>query len=193
MVNLKKGNSISLDKAAGTPGTGLVKATVGLGWEVKDKPFDLDVSCFVCRNNAAGEPKLLSESHFVFFNNKTSPDGAVVHSGDNRTGVGEGDDESIVIDFSKLPSDASEISFIVTIYEAQQRQQTFNGLGNAYIRVYDGAGTQIVNYDLDATFSTETSCQFGSLVKNASGMWEFKAVGAGYTLELGDFLEGYTA
>ena len=185
MVNLSKGEGVNLNKVA----PGLTKVRIGLGWEAS--PLDLDASVFVCKLNSANEPKLLSDNHFVFYNNKSTPNGSVVHSGDNRTGAGDGDDETILVDLSKLESEVAEISIIVTIHQAIQRGHTFGQLSSAYVRIYDDVtGTPIAEYDLDANYGKETAVQFGSLVKT-NGTWEFKAVGAGYTLDLGDFYAGY--
>jgi len=185
MINLNKGEGINLSKAS----PGLSKVRVGLGWEAS--PLDLDASVFVCKLNAANEPKLVSDEHFIFYNNKSTPNGSVVHSGDNRTGAGEGDDETIRIDLSKLEPEVAEISIIVTIHQAIERGHNFGELQSAYVRLYDDVtGAAIAEYDLDANFGKETGVQFGSLVK-VNGAWEFKAVGAGYVLGLGDFVAGY--
>ena len=127
----------------------------------------------------------------MFYNNRQSPDGAVTHSGDNRTGDAAGDDESILVDLGKLHPEAREISFIVTIHDAVARGQNFGQIRDAYIRLYDDLTGQVVaDYDLDEMFSQETAVQFGSLFK-LNGEWSFKAVGAGYRLGLGDFVAGY--
>lgn len=187
-INLKKGESINLSKREPT----LRIIRVGLGWDKSNSggaDFDLDVSVFVCQLNAAKEPKLLGDDYFVFYNNKQSPDGAVTHSGDNRSGNGAGDDESIIVDLSKIHANGQEISFVVTIHEADARRQSFGQIQNAYIRLYDGDKV-VADYDLDAMFSNETAVQFGSFFK-LDNEWLFKAVGAGYCLTLNDFVEGY--
>lgn len=191
-INLSKGGSLNLSKAE----PALSQVRVGLGWELPDRqpPLDLDVSAFVCRLDAQQQPKLLSEQHFVFYNNAATPNGAVRHSGDNRTGAGDGDDESLLVELPQLESEVREISFVVTIHEAAQRQQHFGLLKDAYIRVYnEQTGKVLCTYDLDAQFGRETAVQMGSLVRNAEGQWEFRAVGAGYTLDLGTFVNGYLA
>ena len=189
-INLKKGEGINLSKTA----PALRTIRVGLGWDKRTAAgtdFDLDVSVFVCRLNDFNEPKLISDDYFVFYNNKQSPDGAVTHSGDNRSGEVRGDDEVIGIDLNKINAEAREISFIVTIHDAAARNQNFGQIQNAYIRLYDDANGQVVaEYDLDEMFSQETSVQFGSFFR-ATSDWAFKAVGAGYKLSLEDFVEGY--
>lgn len=190
-IKLSKGQGINLSKAAPS----LKRVRIGLGWDTPElyngHPFDLDVSAFICQLNAAGEPKLISDEHLVFYNNLKSPNGAVVHSGDNRTGAGDGDDETIVVDLPLLDAQAMEISFIVTIHEAPERKQNFGLVRNAFIRLYDDlTGMLVAGYDLDSSFASETAAQFGSLYRR-DGEWHFKAVGAGYRLTLGDFVEGY--
>ncbi len=189
-INLTKGQGINLAKSA----PGLSRIRMGLGWDRRSgggADFDIDCSVFVCKLNPAGEPKLISDSHFVFYNNLSTPNGAVVHKGDNRSGAGEGDDESVLVDLGKIEAEAAEISFIVTIHEGAERNQNFGQIENAYIKLYDDiSGAEVAGYDLDATFSSETAVQFGSLYKK-DGQWNFKAVGAGYRLTLGDFVAGY--
>jgi tellurium resistance protein TerD len=187
-INLKKGESINLSKRE----PNLRKIRVGLGWDKSaagGADFDLDVSVFICQLNAMREPKLLSDDYFVFYNNKVSPDGSVSHSGDNRSGDAAGDDESVMVDLGKITPQAQEISFVVTIHEAETRRQSFGQIQNAYIRLYDN-DKMVADYDLDAMFSNETAVQFGSFFK-LDGEWLFKAVGAGYRLNLGDFVDGY--
>lgn len=189
-IQLRKGARINLSKSA--PSLKIVR--VGLGWDAnhhQGSAYDLDASVFICRHNAKGEPKLLSEEHFVFYNNRSSPNAAVVHSGDNQTGDGDGDDEVITLDLRKIDREAVELSFIVTIHEARERQQSFGEIHNAYIRLYDDISDQIVaEYRLDQMFAQETAVQFGSLLRE-DGQWTFKAVGAGYQLTLGDFVDAY--
>lgn len=191
-VNLTKGGRINLAKAA----PALKRVRMGLGWNMKSHDtghhFDIDASAFILK---AGTPNnmLLSESHFVFYNNLTSPEGAVKHSGDNRTGEGEGDDETLVIDLPKMPAEAVEISFVVTIHEGQSKRQNFGQIVDAYIKLYnDETGEAICIYDLDEEFSLETAVQFGSLYLK-DGQWNFKAVGAGYAVGLGEFVKQYGA
>ncbi|KTQ91815.1 chemical-damaging agent resistance protein C [Aureimonas ureilytica] len=174
-VSLSKGGNVSLSKEA----PGLTAVTVGLGWKPKvtdGAAFDLDASVFILGDNG----KALSDSHFVFYNNAKSPDGAVVHSGDNRTGEGDGDDERVQIDLAKLDPAAVKVAFVVTIHDAETRKQNFGQVGDAYIRVLNAAdGKELAIYDLDEDASTETAMIFGELYRNGPD-WKFKAVGQGY-------------
>ena len=189
-INLSKGSQINLNKQ--TPS--LRRVRVGLGWEVANTTpaLDLDVSAFVCKLTAQNEPKLLSEQHFVFFNNLKTPNGSVIHSGDQRSGAAGGDDETLMVDLLRLEPEIREISFVVTIHDAASRNHSFGLLREAYIKLYnDETGELLCQYDLDAEFSSETALQVGSIIRNAQGEFEFHAIGAGYNLELGAFLQGY--
>ncbi len=121
-----------------------------------------------------------TDQHFVFFNNLTSPDGSVQHTGDNLTGEGEGDDESIKVGVATVPADIDKIVFTVSIYDAEQRTQSFGQVRNAYIRVVNDAnGQELARYDLTEDASTETAMNFGELYRNGAE-WKFRAVGQGY-------------
>jgi tellurium resistance protein TerD len=185
-IQLNKGSSINLSKLAPS----LKKIRAGLSWDLttqSSKAIDLDVSVFVCKPG----PKCLSDLHFIFYNNLKSPEGFVEHTGDNRTGAGDGDDETILVDLSKAPAEASEVSIIVTIHEAAQNNHHFGLVKNPSIRIYnDITGEVLTEYKLADEFNGMTSLQVGSLFKNGVD-WEFQAVGAGYTKELIDFLRGY--
>ena len=178
-VNLTKGGNVSLTKAA----PGLTAVVVGLGWDARTtdgKAFDLDASAIVC--NADG--KVLSDKHFVFFNNLTTPDGAVQHSGDNLTGEGAGDDEQVRINLAGLPAEAARVVFPVSIYEGDGAGQTFGQVRNAFIRVVNQADdAEIARYDLSEDASTETAMIFGELYRN-NDEWKFRAVGQGYSAGL---------
>ena len=178
-VNLTKGGNVSLTKAA----PGLTAVVVGLGWDARTtdgKAFDLDASAIVC--NADG--KVLSDKHFVFFNNLTTPDGAVQHSGDNLTGEGAGDDEQVRINLAGLPAEAARVVFPVSIYEGDGAGQTFGQVRNAFIRVVNQAdNAEIARYDLSEDASTETAMIFGELYRNGDE-WKFRAVGQGYSAGL---------
>lgn len=167
------------------------KFTVGLGWDTNSsatgQAFDLDASIFILGDNG----KLVSDSHFVFYNNLQSPDGAVTHTGDNLTGEGDGDDEKISIDLSKIADSVAEICFVVTIHQAAERRQNFGQIRNSFIRIVDGAtNTELVKYELDEDFSIETAVEFGRLYKR-NNEWKFEAVGSGMKGGLQDFLNKY--
>lgn len=182
-INLTKGASINLTKQV----PGLERIRVGLGW---DSVADLDASAFGCSYTPEGDPRLIADEFFVFFNNKVSPNQEIVHQGDNRTGAGEGDDETIVVDLKKADARLQEISFVVTIYGGAPAN--FGQVKDAYIRIVDDVtDKEISRFNLSEQFSDETGIQFGSLFKNDQGQWEFKAIGAGYVIDLGGFLAGY--
>ena len=186
-VNLIKGGRISLNKEA----PGLKKILIGLGWDTNASDtgadFDLDASVFLLDSNA----KVANEKDFVFYNNLSSSDGSVVHTGDNRTGEGDGDDESIKVDLSKISSSIKEIAIVVTIHEAAQRKQNFGMVRNAFIRlVNDETNTEIVRYDLEEDYSTETGLLFGRLYFK-DNEWKFSAVGTGYKEGLDGFCKQF--
>lgn len=174
-VSLSKGGNVSLSKEA----PGLTAVTVGLGWDVRTTTgveFDLDASAIV----VGADGKVLSDKHFIFFNNKTSPDGTIEHTGDNLTGEGEGDDEQIKVNLASLPAEVDKVVFPVSIYEADARSQSFGQVRNAFIRVINQAGAaEIARYDLTEDASTETAMVFGELYRNGAD-WKFRAVGQGY-------------
>jgi tellurium resistance protein TerD len=178
-VSLTKGGNVSLSKQA----PGLKAVIVGLGWDPRTTAgaeFDLDASALML--NAAG--KIISDSHFVFFNNLKSPDGSVEHTGDNLTGAGEGDDEQVKVDLASVPPECERIVFPVSIYEAEARNQSFGQVRNAFIRVVNQAdNAELARYDLTEDASTETAMLFGELYRNA-GEWKFRAVGQGYATGL---------
>ncbi|MEH0545154.1 TerD family protein [Streptomyces sp. B21-105] len=174
-VSLSKGGNVSLTKEA----PGLTAVTVGLGWDVRTTTgtdFDLDASAIAV--NLQG--KVYSDGHFVFFNNKQTPDQTIVHTGDNRTGEGAGDDEAINVNLAGLPADIDKIVFPVSIYDAENRSQNFGQVRNAYIRIINQAGgAEIARYDLSEDAATETAMVFGELYRNGAE-WKFRAVGQGY-------------
>jgi tellurium resistance protein TerD len=174
-VSLSKGGNVSLTKEA----PGLTAVAVALGWDARTTTgadFDLDASALLL--GAGG--KVLSDQHFVFFNNLASPDGSVQHTGDNLTGEGEGDDEVIKVDLAAVPATVEKIVFPVSIYDAEPRQQSFGQVRNAYIRVVNEADQrEIARYDLTEDASTETAMIFGELYRH-SGEWKFRAIGQGY-------------
>jgi len=174
-ISLQKGQNVSLSKQA----PGLKKVRFGLGWDLRKTDgaaFDLDASAFVLDANG----KVLSDGHFVFYNNAKDPSGAVQHLGDNRTGEGAGDDEVIEIELGLMAPNAAKVSFVVTIHDAEARKQNFGQVANAYIRALNADGDQeIARYDLSEDASTETAMVFGELYRN-NDEWKFKAIGQGY-------------
>ena len=189
-VSLSKGQRVSLEKVA----PGLSEVFIGLGWDVKatdtGKDFDLDSSLFLLGANE----KLISDSHFLFYNNLVSPDPdkSVQHLGDNLTGAGEGDDEVIKINLKKVPTDVQKIVVTVTIHEAQQRSQNFGQVQNAFVRIVDAQTKQeAVRYDLVEDYSVETALIMAELYRKDSE-WRLNAVGAGYQGGLQALLDRYS-
>ena len=186
-VNLTKGGNVSLTKEAG--GT-LSAVTVGLGWDARTTDgaaFDLDASALLVKPDG----KVLSDRHFVFYGNKSSPENAVVHSGDNLTGEGAGDDEQIKVTLGAVPGDVDKIVFPVSVYEADKNGQNFGQVRNAFIRVVNDAdGSELARYDLSEDASTETAMVFGELYRNGAD-WKFRAVGQGYSAGLRGIAQDY--
>ena len=175
-ISLKKGQKVSLTK--GNPG--LKNVVVGLGWDTNaydtGSDFDLDAAAFCLTDSG----KVSSQNDFVFFGNLNHQSGAVSHLGDNLTGAGDGDDEQIKIDLSKIPAEITKIAFTVTIYEAEARRQNFGQVSNAFVRIFDeNTGEELLRYDLGEDFSIETAVVFGELYKNVDE-WKFNAIGSGY-------------
>jgi tellurium resistance protein TerD len=178
-VSLSKGGNVSLSKEA----PGLRAVLVGLGWDVRTTTgtdFDLDASALILGANG----KILSDQHFIFFNNLKSPDGSVEHTGDNLTGEGEGDDEVIKVNLAGVPGDVDRITITVSIYDAEARQQSFGQVRNAFVRVVNqDDNRELTRYDLSEDASTETAMIFGELYRSGSE-WKFRAVGQGYSTGL---------
>lgn len=175
-VNLQKGQKVSLTK----DNPGLNNVIVGIGWDINNfdtgGDFDLDSAAFMLTD--AG--RVSNQDDFIFFGNLTHPSGSVRHMGDNLTGAGDGDDEQIRIELSKVPANISRIAFTVTIYDAEQRRQNFGQVSNAYVRIFDESnGVELLRYDLGEDFSIETATVFGELYKNGAE-WKFNAIGSGY-------------
>jgi tellurium resistance protein TerD len=185
-VSLAKGGNVSLSKEA----PDLTAVAVGLGWDVRATTgvdFDLDASALM--TGAAGQ--VLSDQHFVFYNNLRSPDGSVEHTGDNLTGEGEGDDEVINVDLVAVPQDVQSIVFPVSIHDADARSQSFGQVRNAFIRVVDRAtDRELARYDLTEDASTETAMVFGELYRRGSE-WKFRAIGQGYASGLAGIARDY--
>ena len=186
-INLSKGGNINLSKTAPT----MNKVDLGLGWNPRatdGKAFDLDAVAFL-----TGEDGIVRlDGEFIFFNQKTSPCGSVNHKGDNRTGDGEGDDETISVDLSKVPQEVAKIVFAVTIHEGQQNGQNFGMVDKAYIRVInqDANAEELARFDLSEDGSTEVAMIFGELYRH-NGEWKFKAVGQGFNGGLGVLAASY--
>jgi tellurium resistance protein TerD len=174
-VALTKGGNVSLSKSA----PNLTSIAVALGWDARSTTgadFDLDASALLTGANG----RVLSDEHFVFFNNLKSPDGSVEHTGDNLTGEGDGDDEIINVELPLVPAAVQKIVFTVSIYEAEQRGQAFGQVANAYIRIINRAdGAELARYDLSEDASTETAMIFGEVYRREQE-WKFRAVGQGY-------------
>ena len=185
-VTLAKGGNVSLSKEA----PGLSKISVGLGWDTRrtdGAAFDLDASALLC----GADEKVLSDLHFIFYNNLKSPDETVVHTGDNLTGEGEGDDEAIEIDLVQLSPDVTKIVFPVSIHDAEVRGQNFGDVRNAFIRIVNLEDTsEIARFDLTEDASTETAMIFGEVYRHGAE-WKFRAVGQGYAAGLGGIARDY--
>ncbi len=177
-VNLSKGQRVSLEKS-------MTLALVGLGWDTNQYDggydFDLDAAAFLLGENG----KVLRDEDFIFYNNLDGRNGAVVHTGDNLTGEGDGDDEVILIDFTKIPNEIKKIAITVTIHQAVERGQNFGQVSNAYVRVAkrasesDMVGIEELKYDLMEEFSVETAIVVCEIYRHGSD-WKFNAVGSGY-------------
>lgn len=181
-INLQKGQR----EAINAP-----KFVIGLGWDTNStstgNSFDLDASVFILGENK----KILSDEHFIFYNNLKSPDQAVEHAGDNLTGAGDGDDEQIHIDLSKIDPRATEICVVVTIHDAENRRQNFGQVRNSFMRIFDaGSGADLLKYELEEDFSIETAVEFGRIYKR-NNEWKFEAIGAGMKGGLQDYLNKY--
>lgn len=181
-INLTKGQRVGVNSQ---------KFSVGLGWDVNESDtgaaFDLDASAFVLGENK----KVITDKHFIFYNNLSSPDAAVIHTGDNLTGQGDGDDETIQIDISKINPLTREICFVVTIHEADSRKQNFGQVRNSFIRIYDtNTNEEILKYELGEDFSIETAVEFGRLYLK-DGNWKFEAIGVGFSGGLQQFVSKY--
>ena len=189
-VTLTKGQRVSLEKVA----PGLTEVFVGLGWDIKPTDtgydFDLDASVFLLSSNE----KLISDNHFIFYNNLTSPDASksVEHTGDNLTGAGDGDDEVIKISLQKVPADIQKIVITVTIHEAGKRGQNFGQVQNAFVRIVNAQTNQeVVRYDLVEDYSVETALIMAEIYRK-DGEWRLNAVGSGYQGGLQALLDRYS-
>ncbi|MFB6712189.1 TerD family protein [Streptomyces sp. NPDC056358] len=185
-VSLAKGQNVVLNQ----DGTPLADVTVGLGWDARPvggTDFDLDASAIIC----GPDQKVVSDQHFVFYNNLTSPDGAVRHTGDNTTGEGDGDDEQLLVDLDRLDEKTGQIVFTVSIHDAQNRGQNFGQVEDAYIRVLDNlTGREMCRYELSYDAAGETAMVFGALYRRG-GEWKFRAIGQGYASGLAGIAVDY--
>ncbi len=188
-INLSKGERISLEKVA----PGLVQIFIGLGWDINATDtggdFDIDASIFLLDSNE----KLISDQHFIFYNNKISPDPdqSIQQRGDNRTGAGEGDDEIIDVNLKTVPAEVAKMAITVTIHEADKRRQNFGQVSNAFVRIVNCENEEeIIRYDLTEDFSVETALIMAELYRK-DGEWRMNAVGAGYGGGLQALVERY--
>lgn len=188
-INLSKGQKISLSKEDPS----LSKIIVGLGWDTNKYSggydFDLDASCFELGAN----DKVTKDTDFIFYKNLDSTDGAIHHTGDDRTGGNsdDGDDEQIIVDLTKVPDNIQKIAFTATIYDADKRNQNFGQVSNAYVRfVNESTGAEVVRYNLGEDFSIETAIVICEVYKH-NGEWKFNAVGAGFSGGLAALCKNY--
>ena len=185
-ISLQKGGNVNLSKEA----PNLKKIIVGLGWDPRSTDgatFDLDGSAFLLKSDG----KVRGDSDFIFYNNLKSTDGSVVHTGDNTTGEGDGDDERIEIDLTRVPADIDRISITVTIHDADARRQNFGMVSKAFIRCLNAEGEkEIARYDLSEDSSTETAMIFGEIYRY-NGEWKFKAIGQGFNGGLGPLARSF--
>jgi tellurium resistance protein TerD len=180
-VSLSKGQKVDLTKS----NPGLTNVIVGVGWDVNKydggADFDLDSSVFLLGENG----KVSSEADFVFYNNTTGGNGSVVHTGDNRTGEGEGDDEQVKVELGAVPANVQRITFTITIHDGEARSQNFGQVSNSYVRILNGeTNEELIRYDLGEDFSIETALVVGELYRHG-GEWKFSAIGSGYQGGLG--------
>lgn len=185
-ISLQKGEKVDLTKT----NPDVAKFKVGLGWNPNTAvggTFDVDVSAFIL----AADGKKLSDKHFVFYNNLKSPNDSLVHTGDNLTGEGDGDDESLVVNFANIEPEAEAIVFVVTIHEAESKRQNFGQISGSYVRITNEAtGEEILKYELNEDFSIETAMEFGRLYKRG-GDWKFDASSSGMQGGLQDYLNRF--
>ena len=185
-ISLNKGANLSLSKEA----PGLTKILVGLGWDTRSsdgQDFDLDASAFLLKDG----DKVRSDADFIFYNQLKSTDGSVEHTGDNTTGEGDGDDEVVKVDLSRVPADVQKISVAVTIHDAESRRQNFGMVTNAFIRVVNEANNgELARYDLSEDASTNTAMVFGELYRHGEE-WKFRAVGQGFDGGLGPLARNF--
>jgi stress response protein SCP2 len=191
-INLQKGQKIDLTKG----NSGLSKLVVGLGWDAIKKGFlgfgGKDVDCDASAIMLDANGKLLDKKFVIYFGNLKSPDGSVSHSGDNTTGAGDGDDETILVELARVPSEIAKIVFVVNIYDCINRKQDFGLIQNAYIRVIDGSNNQeLLKYNLSDNYAGKTSLLTGEIYRHG-GDWKFGAIGEGtHDVSLSEILKRY--
>ncbi|MEI4791201.1 TerD family protein [Bacillus sp. FJAT-53060] len=186
-IQLSKGQRVDLTKT----NPGLTKVMIGLGWDTNKysggAEFDLDASAFLVNANN----RCQQDTDFVFYNNLQHPSGSVTHTGDNRTGEGDGDDEQILVDFSKIPANIDRIGITVTIHDAEERSQNFGQVSNAFVRVVnEEGGEELIRFDLGEDFSIETAVVVCELYRHGSD-WKFNAIGSGFSGGLGALCQNY--
>lgn len=185
-ITLQKGGNVNLSKEA----PGLNKVIIGLGWDPRatdGSAFDLDGSAFLLK----ADGKVRADADFIFYNNLKSTDGSVKHNGDNTTGAGDGDDETLTVDLAAVPADIDKLSFCVTIHDADARKQNFGQVGKAFIRCMNANGNaELARYDLSEDGSVETAMIFGELYR-AGAEWKFKAIGQGFKGGLGPLAKSF--
>lgn len=186
-IQLAKGQKVDLTKT----NPGLTKAIIGLGWDINKyhggDDFDLDASSFLADEN----DRCNSDQDFIFYNNLKHPSGAIVHTGDNRTGEGEGDDEQLIVEFSKVPANVHKIAITVTIHDAEARSQNFGQVSNAFVRLVDQVSNEeLLRFDLGEDFSIETAVVVCELYRH-DGEWKFNAIGSGFSGGLASLCRNY--
>lgn len=185
-IELQKGGNVNLNKEA----PGLKKIHVGLGWDVRatdGAAFDLDATAFML----ASTGKVRGDHDFIFYNQPKSPEGAVQHMGDNRTGAGDGDDEVVMVELAKVPADVEKIAVCVTIHDAEAKRQNFGMISKAFVRCVNAdTNAEIVRYDLSEDYSIETALIFGEIYR-AGTDWKFRAVGQGFAGGLGPLAKSF--
>jgi len=186
-INLSKGQRIDLTKT----NPGLTRVVVGLGWDTNKysggNDFDLDASAFLLHEDR----KAKDAGDFVFYNNLKAYNGAVEHTGDNRTGEGDGDDEQIIIDFAKVPAHIHRIGITVTIHDADVRSQNFGQVSSSFVRVVNAdTNSEVLRYDLGEEYSIETAIVFCEFYRHQNE-WKFEAIGSGFSGGLGALVKNY--
>ncbi|UYO35928.1 TerD family protein [Bacillus zhangzhouensis] len=186
-IQLSKGQRVDLTKT----NPGLTRVMIGLGWDTNKysggADFDLDASAFLVDANN----RCQQDTDFVFYNNLQHPSGSVTHTGDNRTGEGDGDDEQILVDFSKIPANIDRIGITVTIHDAETRNQNFGQVSNAFVRVVnEEGGEELIRFDLGEDFSIETAVVVCELYRHGSD-WKFNAIGSGFSGGLAALCQNY--